>query len=552
MDYRKTSTGAAPSASSGAKNLYDTLSVRRRPFLLRAWDCAELSIPSLLPREGHNPTSELPIPWQSVTARGVNHLSSKLLMTMLPPNSPFFRYRLDEIMVKKYEAENGATETKNLKTDLETALGVVERAIMTDVEMKGDRVVVFEALKHLIVTGNVLMYHGANGLRIYHLDKYVVRRDPIGTIMEIVTVEHVDPSALPKEIREAVAATAKQNKNAENTVCLYTCVKRQPDSTYKYWQEAGGMVIAGTQGFVPADKLQWFPLRFVRIDGESYGRGYVEEYLGDVKSLEGLTKALVEGAAAAAKLLILVKPNGTTRLANVAKSENGAVIEGNKEDVTVMQAEKYADFKTAETQASKIEQRLSLAFLLNTAIQRDAERVTAEEIRYMAQELESALGGLYSILSIEFQLPYVRVKMAQMQKEQRLPKLPKGIINPTIVTGLEALGRGHDRNKLITYLRNLKESLGEATVARYINVTEAMARLATADGIDTKNLIRTEAEIAQADQQQQRMGMVENLGPAMVNQAGGILKEGVKNGTGEGLQAAIGQIQQRVGQLQPR
>ena len=59
-------------------------------------------------------------------------------------------------------------------------------------------------------------------------------------------------------------------------------------------------------------------LRLIVVDGEAYGRSYVEEYLGDIKSLEGLTKAIVEGSAAMAKLLIFVSPNGTTRKRTVA------------------------------------------------------------------------------------------------------------------------------------------------------------------------------------------------------------------------------------------
>ena len=32
-----------------------------------------------------------------------------------------------------------------------------------------------------------------------------------------------------------------------------------------------------------------------------------------------------------------------------------------------------------------------------------------------------------------------------MEKSKKLPSMPKGMIKPTIVTGLEALGRGNDR-----------------------------------------------------------------------------------------------------------
>jgi hypothetical protein len=85
-----------------------------------------------------------------------------------------------------------------------------------------------------------------------------------------------------------------------------------------------------------------------------------------------------------------------------------------------------------------------MAFLLNSAIQRNAERVTAEEIRYMAQELEAALGGIYSTLSQEFQLPFVTRVMFQMERQKKLPVLPEGLVKPAIITGVEALGRGND------------------------------------------------------------------------------------------------------------
>ena len=67
--------------------------------------------------------------------------------------------------------------------------------------------------------------------------------------------------------------------------------------------------------------------------------------------------------------------------------------------------QKFNDFRVAQESAQKIEERLAAAFLLNSSVQRDAERVTAEEVRFMAQELESTLGGVYSVLSQEFQLP---------------------------------------------------------------------------------------------------------------------------------------------------
>ena len=66
----------------------------------------------------------------------------------------------------------------------------------------------------------------------------------------------------------------------------------------------------------------------------------------------------------------------------------------------------------------------------------------------MAQELENSLGGIYSILTQEFQLVYLKRRMHMMVRAGKAPKLPDNLVKPKIVTGLQGLGRGNDRNKL--------------------------------------------------------------------------------------------------------
>ena len=88
------------------------------------------------------------------------------------------------------------------------------------------------------------------------------------------------------------------------------------------------------------------PLRMVRVDGESYGRSYVEEYIGDLKSLEGLSQALVESSAASSKMVFLVKPNSSTKKRDIAVARNGDIITGDATDVAVLQANKFYDLQT--------------------------------------------------------------------------------------------------------------------------------------------------------------------------------------------------------------
>lgn len=498
-----------------AQARYQELSADRDPYLRRGRLCAKYTIPALLMEEGANAQTQIRTPYQSVGARGTNNLASKFLLTQIPSNAPFFRLIVNPAV---YEESEDSAEAKS---EIEKGLAKYERRAMSEIESDGDRVPVNEAFKHLIVVGNVLVYDSPQGLKVFHLDRHVVVRDPMGHPIEMLTKETVAPAALPEEMRQKLKGKLKsERKNApEKNVDIYTHLKRDGNE-WKVYQEAFGVKIPGTNGTYPLDACPWMPLRLIRVDGEDYGRSYVEEYLGDLKSLEALTAAMVEGAAMSAKVIVFVDPNGNTRAKKVAEADTGDVLSGNAQDVTILHMDKHADFSVAERLADKIEHRLSYAFLLNTAVQRDAERVTAAEVRYMAQELDTAISGIYGILSQEFQLPYIRQKLVTLEKEGKLPPLPRDLVKPTIVTGIEALGRGQDRNRLVEYAKTLADTLGPEMALRLLHGPELAKRLATADGIDSEGLVKSPEEFAAEQQQGQMQAMVQQLGPDVIKQAG--------------------------------
>lgn len=518
-----------------AAKLYSRLSTDRNTFLSRAEECSLYTLPTLIPKQGHSATSKFYTPYQSVGARGVNNLASKLLLALLPPNSPFFRLTIDDFTLEQL------TQQEGMRAQVEEKLNKMERAVQSEVEAGAYRVSTFEALKHLLVGGNILLYlPKEGGMRVFPLSKYVIQRDPMGSVLDIVVKEDVSPAVLSEEVQKAVGlmdeeGESKADDEREKTVSLYTHVK-WVGKKWEVYQEIKGAKVPGSTGTYPADKSAWIPVRFTKIDGESYGRGYVEEYLGDLISLEGLSQAILEGASAAAKLLFLVNPNGTTNQRTLAKAENGDVVEGNAADVTTLQVNKAADFRVALESIRDIQERLSFAFMLNSAVQRTGERVTAEEIRFMAGELESALGGVYSILSQEYQIPLVNRIMFAMQRRKKLPALPKGIVRPTIVTGMEALGRGNDLNRLRQFFEVAAEI---SSMPAELNKGDALTRAGTAIGIDMAGLVRSPEELAEdeAKAQQQQM-MSQGMTPA-ITQAGGVVQEmmkqqGAANGPSQG------------------
>ena len=479
-----------------AKTRYDSLVSNRSQYLTEAKDAAELTLPYLIQEDNsHTGVRKLKTPWQSVGAKGVVTLASKLMLALLPAQTSFFKLQLDESQLGTVPPEQ--------RTELDLAFAKIERTIMDAIAASDDRVVVHQALKHLVVAGNALLFMGKDGLKLFPLQRYAVERDGNGNVIEIVTKELINKKILEDivpDIKEMKGEYLNDDEEDTEDCEVYTHVKRD-NNRFVWHQEVYGHIIPKSQGKAPVDTNPWIVLRFNTVDGEDYGRGRVEEFMGDLKSLEALSQALVEGSAAAAKVVFTVSPSSTTKPATLAAAGNGAIVQGRPEDIGVVQVGKTADFATAYQMVQQLERRLSEAFLILTV--RQSERTTAEEVRMTQMELEQQLGGLFSLLTVDFLVPYLNRKLSIHQKKGDIPKLPKGMVNPVIVAGINALGRGQDRDALGQFLTIISQTMGPEAVAQYINPEEVIKRIAVAQGIDVLNLVRSMQEIQQEQQAMQ-------------------------------------------------
>lgn len=488
-----------------AKERYDHLTSYRANFLDTAIQCSELTIPYLIQREETRTTyKNLKQPWQSVGAKSVVTLAAKLMLALLPPQTTFFKLQIrDDKLGTELPAE--------IRSELDLSFAKIERMVMDSIAASSDRVVVHQAIKHLVVGGNALIYMGKDGLKHYPLNRYVVDRDGNGNVIEIVTKELINKKLLPKELQEK-PTDVMDTYTSENDVEVYTHAKLD-NNRWIWYQEIYGKRLPGSEGKAPKDASPWLVLRFNSVDGENYGRGRVEEFLGDLKSLNALSQSLVEGSAAAAKVVFVVSPSSTTKPATIAQAGNGAIVQGRPEDIGVIQVGKTADFSTAANLAATLERRISEAFLVLTV--RQSERTTAEEVRLTQMELEQQLGGLFSLLTVEFLIPYLNRKLMVLQRSGELPKIPRNLVNPTIVAGINALGRGQDRESLTTFLGTIAQTLGPEQMLQFINADEAIKRLAAAQGIDVLNLVKSvdqrQQEQQGALQQQQQMMQMQQL-----------------------------------------
>ena len=350
------------------KARWQKLDGERTSVLDRAKACAELTIPSLIVDTSHTETTDLDTPYQSLGSRAVNNLASKLLLSLLPPNAPFFRFVPDKVaMVEMSQGD------PNIEAQVNQQLADIELALKAQIEREALRVPLFHALKLLVATGNSLVYRDKSGkTKVFNLNNYVVKRSTNGVIQEIITKESISPLDLPQDMQEA-------NQTDIKDVDIYTYVKWN-GTAFDVWQEAKDQEVPGTRGTYKRENLPYIALRWTSIQGEDYGRGLVEQYLGDLRSLEALQMSIIEASAASSKILFLVNPASTVKINQLVKAPSGSFVRGNAADITTMQVQKGNDLRIAYEVSQDITRRLASAFLLNESARRDAERVNIQAL----------------------------------------------------------------------------------------------------------------------------------------------------------------------------
>ena len=171
---------------------YQALRSEREQFLDMGRRAAKLTLPYLLTEEGQVDGGPLRTPWQSVGAKGCNVLASKMMLSLFPVNTTFFK-----LQVNDGELASMPDVTPEVRSEIDLSLNKMERIVMQQLA-ESDRVALHAAMKHLVVTGNALLHAGKKALKVFPLDRYVVARDGEGNVVEIITKEEVDKASCLK------------------------------------------------------------------------------------------------------------------------------------------------------------------------------------------------------------------------------------------------------------------------------------------------------------------------------------------------------------------
>jgi len=479
------------------KEFYNKFSAGRMDHENTAKDISELTLPYIMMEDGASSSTQYKDKIaQAFCGRLINTLKSKMGMSLLPPSTSSFRLEPDK------DALDVITQgDPDAKAVVYAELSSRTAQINKEIEAQQIRDTIFDLLTQLIVVGSVIMEKkDGKGIKLHTLRNFTVDLDSRGEPRALCVVEKLKDLPAGLDFNEE-----------KDEYLLYTLLERDPVIENWILRQSIDDTPVGTELTYKDETMPFQYVGWTWTDGDLYHRPYAEDYLPDMEQYNQLADLITKGSIVAAKVILFVDEKGNrTRKADVAKSKNGAVINGRADDVTALQLQKNFDFQVPMERLSDIGKNLSSAFLMNESVTRDAERVTAQEIRYMAQELEmSSLSGVYSKLAKKVSKRIVEWVMAEL-------KIKFKGIDVNVITGLDALGRSQEGQKLDAYVQRMMTM----QMFSWLDQGELAQRYASFDGIDTTGLLKTPTQVAQ-EQSQAQAAQAQQMGvESFAQQAG--------------------------------
>jgi hypothetical protein len=483
----------------------------RQPYLDRAKTYSKLTLKYLYPdvsTDTETATLDLQGDWQIDGPLLTNHLANMYMQTLFPPNRSFFKLNLSAEEMENLRANSGLS-----KAAIEFALSRAEddaRKLMLNI---GGRPALLDAIKHIIVSGNALVYYPEKGkLQAYALDEYVVQRDPDGEITNLITRDNKGFLTLPEDMRNLVRQelNIRPEDEEKTNVNLYTRIKLSPDSidqedpTYVIQQAVDQFPFQDSEVEMKRTEIRWIPIGWHRTRRESYFRGLIELIYPALYNVSVLTEAVVKGIAVITDIKLLVEPDSIIDIPTLNSSGPGTYHYGEAGAVNPVQVGNIGDWSFITQVIDSFVTKLSKAFLM--AVPRNSERTTAEEIRLMMRELETSHGGVFGVLSQTLQLQLSRLLLKGIDLD-----LNGTSIEPVILTGMDAMGRSTNNDNMRMFAEDLTmydaipDAFKDLIVAR-----DMFIDLASGRDVDFTRWTKTPEELEQ-DAQAQASQQAETL-----------------------------------------
>lgn len=493
------------------KSLFERYQDQR--VLMKCKDFAKWTLPKLMAEvQQHGESAIVERDYQEGGALLVNNLTSKLCALLFPSNRPFFG--IDPSAALRKKAEDAGHEAAAFSA----ALAKMEMDASQRVFLNSSYNQLSLSIAHLIITGNACVFRDSKTARsvAYGLTSYGVRRSGQGDVVDAVIREYESFAGLSRDMQVQLSIRQPNKYKMEDhdvSVEIYTRIKRESnqagDFYYVVSQELEGIPV-GRPGTYPAHLCPWqFPV-WSLISGEHYGRGIVEDYAGGFAAMSDKSEALALYGIAACKFVNLVQPGAGVVVDDIHAAETGEYVSGTNGAVQVQEAGNGPKIQAMRAEVEYHFSKLARAFMY-TGNTRDAERVTAFELRQQAQEANTTLGGTYSALAETYQGPLANILLTEVEPGV-LEGLLTGHAKVNIIAGIPALSRGIGVQNLASAAADAGAIYPVLTqIDKRVDPNRLMDMIYAGQSVDTSQFHRTpeaqaefdaaQAEKAQAEQQ---------------------------------------------------
>lgn len=477
-------------------NLWGKMEAEKGTLIERSREYSRWTVSSIMPEEGEE-TEETRKGNVMSGARMVNHLANRVIDVLFPISRAFFTLALTPETDNDLTASLNETEVRQAKKAIQESTSSLERAAMRELKLTEYRPVAINTAKHLIVTGNALLRRMPSGARVmYSVDRYGVRLDAEGREFEVLLCDKKIFHTFDQKTQDLILAVKPETKE-DTEVILYTrYFRKSPKARWEVTQEANGVPLKNDHKLSAKD-YDLLILNWYRNPGEHYGRGLVEDNAALFHNIDVSTTALINmiGIAADIKFLVRIGSPLAMDIQELNDSPAGSYFPGDEGDITVPEVADRGNMETIARAIQEWDQTLAQIFLLSSV--RDAERVTAEEIRLIAGELESSFGGLYSQLAQSWQQKEAEFAISKLN----IPSVTGGAFEVLVTTGLESLSREGKMDNLRLAIADLQmlEVVPEGLQAA-IHPLRFMAYVLDNRGVSDKSFLNSEDEM-KANQQ---------------------------------------------------
>ena len=433
--------------------LWDTMQTEKGDLEDRSEEYARWTIPYVCPLESSE-GQEQDKADVAIGPRLVNHLANKIVDTMFPHDRPFFAVTLTPEVRQQLRKEMGEDAEAQFAQAVRSETAAVEEVAMRKLRLTAYRPQAVEAVKHQIVTGNALLRRMDDNTRVvYGVKDHCVRRDITGKPYHVLLRDAKFFGSLPKDIKQRTKNVHREYKDTDQCT-LYTEYKLQ-GGRWAMRQAVNDVIIDKGVKYKPVD-VPFLSLVWNLVRGENYGRGLVEDHAVAFHEIDVLTKALLDMVDAMANIKFLVDPSSVLDPVELNSSPRGSYHQGREGDISSPDTKRQLAIQETREIIAGLERELAQAFLLNSSGVRQAERVTAEEIRFIAMELESAFGGLYSRLALDWQRHEAEYAVSQINFATDLGDSKLSTFEVVVTTGLESLSREGQLDNLRRALADLQ------------------------------------------------------------------------------------------------